>query len=104
MCFAQRELQRDMITYDVIRFIGNELGFDMVDILDISTINPLSVVTPEVDEEDILSIHYDMTTTEYYSDEGYQSDEESDDDSIIDMTLECDEDNHSFDFDFFYTD
>lgn len=63
MCKGVVELAKELVIYDVVKYIGGLLGWDMVDILDRGTYNPLHRLFLQDDDDD-------------------------DDDDLIDLTVE----------------
>lgn len=80
-----------MQTYDVVKLIGESIGYTMVDIMDTMTIDPRSNeqwenFSNEDDNYDDLDFEFDDVISIEYN---LEIDEvETDDDSIIDLTCE----------------
>ncbi len=83
--------RRGVETYDVIKYIGNVLGYQMVDVLEVAfnggefiTIDPRDPDDDDWDDE--ISIHYTLEINEDMLEGGETEDD--DNDSIIDMTVD----------------
>lgn len=91
MCYHFFFLSRDMQTYDVVKLIGESIGYTMVDIMDTMTIDPRSNeqwenLSNEDDNYDDLDFEFDDVVSIEYN---LEIDEvETDDESIIDLTCE----------------
>lgn len=86
--------RRGVKTYDVIKYIGNVLGYHMVDVLDVAfndnvqggifiTVDPRDPDDDDWDDE--ISIHYTLEINEDLL-EGEDTDDDSD--STTDMTID----------------
>ena len=120
MCYHFFVLSRDVETYDVVKFIGESVGYTMIDVMDTMTVNPWNAVDSDVEddsiasefnfwsvdmgEEDTVSIEYNLEVGEDTLDSdsdnddvddnhdggGYDTDIDDDDDDSI-IDLTCQE-------------
>lgn len=104
MCWQNTELQRDLETYDMVKYIGGLLGFDMVDLMDTMTYNPMIQTEQDVDnfffepdniddDANTIRVEYSLEVDEEDLDTimtelNNEDDEDDDDESIIDLTIE----------------
>lgn len=102
MCWHNRELQRDIETYDMVKYIGGVLGFDMVDLLDTMTYNPIIQTEDDVDNFFFGSDHMDTDNTinveyslevdeaelESIIEELNEDNNNDSDDDMVDLTVE----------------
>ena len=100
MCWHHYELQRDIRTYDMVKYIGGMLGYDMVDLLDLMTYNPNTQTEDDVNSfsfepefetiDDTVTVEYDLEVDndelESLIDE--MDDTDDDDESTIDLTID----------------
>lgn len=100
MCWHNHALQQDLETYDVVKYIGGVLGFDMVDLMDLMTYNPNFQTEEDIDSWFSEFDNIDNTVTVEYSVEVdndevdsmvNEADDNDDDDSIIDLTVDGDD-------------
>lgn len=100
MCWHHYELQRDIRTYDMVKYIGGVLGYDLVDLLDLMTYNPNTQTEDDVNSfffepefesvDDTVTVEYDLEVDndelESLIDE--MDDTDDDDESTIDLTID----------------
>lgn len=100
MCWHNHALQQDLETYDMVKYIGGVLGFDMVDLMDLMTYNPNVQTEEDIDSWFSEFDNIDNTVTMEYSVEVdndeldsmvNEADDNDDDDSIIDLTVDGDD-------------
>lgn len=97
MCWHNHALQQDLQTYDMVKYIGGILGFDMVDLLDLMTYNPNIQREEDVDSwfvefdnvDDTITVEYNVELDNEELDSMMnESGDSDDDDSTIDLTID----------------